>query len=267
MSDDFDDRYIDVDFPDFEEFTYGDLGDPEDGIFGASYEDVVPTLTDKQVREAIEAQQESGGWEKLVSRIFDQWKEGSCTCNATAQQHEITQAKTYGIDNVIHLSSISLYKQVAESASSGSNIGRAGKAMQQVGILPLDDAANKEKFEHTMPNVGFSKSYPNGWKETAAKLRSDEYRVVTTWEGFKTALLLGPLVGGRDGHAICYTRLGYDVKKGQYFADYVNSWTAKWGNGGYGRDYESKIKAAARQATALRTIRLQSGLLVPATAV
>ena len=256
----FGDEFLDVDFTKNPAFVGGDLGAPADGEFG-SYEKKFGVLSDREIREAIEAQDAMGGsFDLMVTRCYHQKKEKSCTCNAIAQLREIAQAEEVGKENVVHLSALSLYQQVTDR-DDGSNIGQANKAMREVGILPLDNAENKARYAHTMPNTGFGMRYPKGWKTTAAMLRSDEAFSVDSFEGFCSALLRGPLVGGRDGHAICYVRLRW--QNGMYVADYINSWNDTWGRkhpitglGGFGTDSQNMIKEA-RYASGVRSTRVQ----------
>lgn len=257
---DFDDRWLDLDFDKQPEFTFGDLGAPDEGLFG-SYEDKYGVLSDAEIREAVEkADAEGGMMEGLTTRTHNQKQEGSCTCNALGLLHEIIQCEQSGDDSVIDVSPISLYKRVARSASSGSNIGEAAGELKSRGILPLDNAENKARFDHTMPHTGFSTPFPKGWEETAIKLAIDEYTVVKTPEGFRSALVRrDPCVGGRDGHAICYVRLMWE--NGRWVYKYKNSW-GKWGDVfgvddyGYGYDSESKGVAASRYIVVGRTSRL-----------
>ncbi len=249
-----DDQFLDVDFPSFEEYVFGDLGAPDEGIFG-SYEDTFGVMSDAEVREAIEKADDAGGMmDRLVTRIFDQKRTSSCTCNAVGQAHECTQAEQFGKSEVVHVSSMSLYKQITNS-DSGSNIGRAGKALADVGILPLTNPENTARFEHTMENANWNERMPRGWEKTANMLRSHEWFAVKTPEGARSALCRGDGgVVGRDGHAIYYSRLMWDDRKG-FIYKYPNSWKDTWGDKGYGYDSESKCVSASRYFLALRSVR------------
>ena len=69
-----------------------------------AYADVVPALSDNELRAAIEKlDADGGGAERLVTRIYDQDGEGSCVANACSQANEILQALQFGKDKVRHL--------------------------------------------------------------------------------------------------------------------------------------------------------------------
>lgn len=248
-----DDRFLDLEFHRQPEFVFGDTGAPDEGIFG-SYEDTPFMLTEGQVEDAVMKAAEQGGMmRRLVTRIYDQLRTSSCTCNAILQGHELTQAEQFGMDEVVHMAAMSLYRQIT-NRDAGSNIGRAMETLAKVGALPLSNEANKARFEHTMENAVWSERFPKGWEKTAAKFRAHEYYIVKTVEGFRSALCNGdPCIGGRDGHAVCYDDLLLD--KGKFIYVYANSWNLRWGDKGHGFDSESKGIAASRYIVAIRSVR------------
>lgn len=219
-----------------------------------TFEDAIPLIPREQWPTIIKAIDDNGGsLDLLVTRIYDQKSEGSCVSNATCQAMEIAQAIRRGKKGVIPLSAISLYKRVGSSPGSGSMVSSNLKEILGVGVLPLDNPANKLLFKHTMPNTGFRTPYPDGWKDTANRFRGHEVFDVRSFDGFITALLRGyPVVYGRSGHSICAVRPVY--RDGRLFVKYANSWHESWGDHGYGYDSESKIKAGAGWAFALRTV-------------
>jgi len=262
-----DDKYEDVDFTKDPNFVFGDIQSPAfDTEFGV-YEDSNSVMSESELREAAERQLEQGGAEEYVTRIYNQGKEGACVANASCQAHEIIQAKTFGLDNVIPLSSISLYKQIGRSASSGAMVSDGMKVMKSLGALPLDTPGNREKFGSVvMPNRGFRERYPSNWKETAKQFQIVEAHVVRSVEGILTALARQqPVIVGREGHSICYCCLRYDRN---WKTVYANSWGSKWGfgignfNGGFGTDTIGKIKKSARWAYVVRTIRAKQESLL-----
>jgi hypothetical protein len=229
--------------------------DEENPLAGEpTFEDSIPLIPREQWPTIIKAIDDNGGsLDLLVTRIYDQKSEGSCVSNATCQALEIAQAIRRGRKGVVHLSAISLYKRCGSSPGSGSMVSTNLKEILGVGVLPLDNAENKAKFLHTMPNTGFYGKYPEGWKETAVRFRGHEVFDVRSFDGFITALLRGyPVVYGRSGHSICAVRPVY--RDGQLFVKYANSWSPEWGDHGYGYDSESKIRAGAGWAFALRTV-------------
>ena len=249
-----DDKYLDVDFSQQPKYVFGDLGAPCFERF-AAYEDSIETLSLREIDAAIELMgSEGGGADRLVSRIYSQGNEGSCVANACAQAHEINQALQRGIDSVVHLSAISLYKRIGRSPSSGAMVSDGLKEMRSRGILPLDNEANRKRFgDKVMPNTGFHKRFPRDWENTAAKFKGAEFHVVRTVEGLLSALCRQhPVVVGREGHSVCYVRPTKD-RRGNRIAKYANSW-GSWGDKGFGYDSESQIRKSAKWAFVLRTV-------------
>ena len=259
-----DDRYEDVDFPTEAPFVFGDCGVPayDQEQFGA-YEDSVQTLSQSRLREVAERQEEHGGLENLMARVFDQYREGSCVSQACAQAAELNQSKQHGKENVVSLSAISLYKQIGRSASSGATVSSGMRRMSATGILPLDTPENRAEFgDHVMPNVGFGERYPDNWQETAARFQSLETHVIRSVDGILTALARQePVVVGRQGHWICYVRPIWD---GGWKVLYANSWGEDWGQaagdfaGGFGIDTIRNIQRSAGWAFAVRSVRGRS---------
>lgn len=254
------DEFIDVDFTKDPNYVFGDKGDFCFGDYG-SYESAVPTLSESQINEAIErmnAEQTGGEW--LVSRIFDQKREGACTSDAIGQGHEVKQADQFGINMVVHVSAISLYKRIARSASSGSAPSDGIDELAKRGILPLDSPENRTRFgSAVMPNTGFNIPFPADWEDTAARFLLREWYAVKTVDGLMTALChRDPVIVGREGHAICY--IAPKVVGGRWAVAYANSWGA-WGAAmgshdyGFGVDTLAQVKKSAKYAFVLRSVR------------
>ncbi len=246
-------KWLDIDFSEQPQYVRGDLG-PGEETFCSVYEDSIPVLSDADVRAAVQAEEQTGGADKLVSRIYNQKQEGSCVANACCQSHEIVQALQYGKDAVVHLSAISLYKRIGRSPGSGAMVSDGLKELSSRGALPLDNEENKAKFlDKVMPNTGFYEKYPADWENTANNFTIVEHHVIRSLEGMKTALVLGhPVVVGRQGHSICYCRLMQ--KNGRYVVKYANSW-GNWGDNGFGYDSEGQMRMSAGWAFAVRQVR------------
>lgn len=252
-------RFINVRFDKQPEFVAGCLPETNFAAFGA-YEDLVPTLTWSQVDEAIDAMDAGDdGLEWLVSRIFNQKQEGSCVANATCQGDEILQAAQVGLDKVVHLSAISLYKRIGRSASSGAMVSDGLDELGKRGALPLDTPENRARFGSVvMPNTGFNTPFPDDWEATASKFAGHEYYAVKTTLGLFSALVRRqPVVVGREGHSICYVRPRRDGDKRT--VDYVNSW-GDWGFAagglphGFGRDTARQVEDSAQYCFVLRSV-------------
>ncbi len=253
-----DPRFVDVDFPSDPNYKFGAKPDkPAHGKFGA-YGDNAPVIAESQWKDLAASIEKEGGIEWLVTRIFNQGPEGSCVSDATSQCNEVVQCKQFGPDKVVHLSAISLYKRIGSSPNSGSSCDDALDEMSKTGILPLNDTANVARFKHTMPNTGFYEKFPAGWESTAANFRSLEWFICESRAELISALFNGhPVVVGRAGHSICYTKPVY--LDGSLYVAYVNSW-GEWGDGlgrfsyGFGYDSERMISQSSDWAFALRSV-------------
>lgn len=245
--------FLDVDFTKCPEYTFGDLG----GQFCSEmpcYEDTQPLVPESKWQEYCEKLEATGGGlDSLVTRIYNQGREGSCVANATSQAHEIKQAEMLGKDKVTHLSAISLYKRIGSGPNSGAMVSDGLDEGTKRGILPLDNAENRAKWGNiVMPNTGFYERYPTGWESVAKFFRFDERFIIRSTEGLISALLSGhPVVVGRAGHSICYCRPIY--KDGRLVVKYANSW-GDWGDNGYGYDSMSMIRSSASWAFAVRSV-------------
>lgn len=249
------DQFLDVDFTTQPEYVFGDLGA---ALFGSPLQDYATAeevMTDAEIDAEIERiDQDGGGLDRLVTRIFNQGREGSCVANACAQANQVIQAKQFGRDKVTQLSAISLYDLIGRSASSGAMVSDGLEEMQNVGLLPLDTPENRAKFgEHVMPATGFKKHRrAPGWQDVAKQFAGVEALIVRSVNALFTALCNGhPVVVGREGHSIMYARPMR--RNSRRVVKYANSW-GEWGDGGYGYDSESQIRKSASWAFALRTV-------------
>lgn len=256
-----DDQFIDVDFEQDPNYVFGDTGV---GLFGdcGVYEDLYGVMSESEIDAAIERNTAEGiNGAILVSRIYNQLREGSCVANACAQAHEMVQAAQYGKANVIPLSAISLYKRIGRSPSSGAMVSDGLKEGHSRGILPLDTPENRARFgSHVMPNTGFHTAFPANWQQTANQIIYLEYDIIRTIAGLQTALVRHqPVVVGRQGHSITYADL--TKRSGRRIAPYPNSW-GNWGSAyaemttGFGFDTVAQMQQSARWAFTVRAVRV-----------
>ena len=77
-------KWLDIDFSTQPDYVFGDIG-PGEETFCSTYEDNIPVLSDADVRAAVQSEEQTGGADKLVSRIYNQKQEGSCVANACCQ--------------------------------------------------------------------------------------------------------------------------------------------------------------------------------------
>lgn len=257
--DNIDPRFVDVDFTKEPRYTFGDLGVR---TFGEckDFADEVPDIEESQWPALAEQMKSAGGGlTQLVTRIYDQRNEGSCVANATSQAHEVKQAEQYGLNKVVPLSAISLYKRIGRSPNSGAMVSDGIEEMASRGVLPLDTPENRAKFgDKVMPNTGWSTRYPTGWEAVAQQFKGHEWYVVRSVRSLITALFKGcPVVVGRQGHSICYLDPVY--RNGSLGVIYANSW-GPWGfaagrhPSGFGLDSRSQISMSASWAFALRSV-------------
>lgn len=248
------DAFLDVDFTKDPNYVkgYDELGDVS--LYGA-YEDFASAMIPQSEWKDRVAEMDAAnsGCDALVTRIYNQGREGSCVANACSQAHEVMQALQFGKDAVTHLSAISLYKRIGRSPGSGAMVSDGLKQSADVGILPLDDATNKARFGTiVMPNTGFYEQYPEGWQGIARQFRVLEWTIIRSLEGMMSALLnRHPVVVGRQGHSICYCRPMY--RNGSLIAKYANSW-GNWGDNGYGYDTLRQMEMSSGWAFACRSI-------------
>lgn len=258
-----DDRFVDVDFARVARDEGRFLGCAGPGSFElcGSYEQEVPTIPEsdwERLTEELDAQR--SGADYLVTRIYDQDGEGSCVANACCQAHEIVQARQVGKDAVIQLSAMSLYKRIGIGPNSGAMVSDGLEELTKRGALPLDTPENRARFgEAVMENCGWRNRWPSDWEATAKKFCAVEAYVVRSVAGLMTALLRRePVVVGRAGHSICYTRPA--IQNGRLGVVYVNSW-GSWGFGaggfqnGFGFDSPGMVRSSAGWAFVLRSVK------------
>lgn len=254
-------NFVDVDFTKQPQYTRGDNATRPFRSSRPIYEAGEPQTPEaKWPEEAEKLEAEDAGLDFLVTRILDQKSEGSCVGNAATQQHQVLQAKQFGIDNVVQLSAISMYQLIGSSANSGASIDDALDEGTGTGFIPLDTPENRAKFGSVvMPPTGWRSPRPSGWEATAQRFRFDESLVVQSVGGMMSALFNGhPIVVGRSGHSICYLRPVYSG--GKLYVLYANSWSMDWGqaagklSGGFGLDSLSYIRSSANWCYAVRSI-------------
>lgn len=263
-------RFLDVDgVPSTDPQNFGCL--PRDDAFAstfASFSDNIELIPRSQWKDLCAIQGEAN--KAFVKKIKNQGQEGTCASNATTQAAEIIWNKQFGLDNWVEFSPIAVYRWIASSPRTGSNIGANLRQLTQVGALPVAKDENRDFLKRAgldstdvLTPTGYYQTFPDGWKTTAAHFQAMEAFDIDSFEAFATALLKGfPVVYGRSGHAITGARLVWDESKSIFAVEYANSW-GPWGDKGYGYDSESYLKRAGGSygAFALRAMKVTNNIM------
>jgi hypothetical protein len=225
---------------------------------------VMQPIPRSQWPELIEANLSS---RDLVRKIKGQTY-GSCASHSATLAWECCQVQHLGPAAWIELSPLSVYVHVNGGRDRGSTISENLEHMQQVGALPVPSEKNIAALKamdldpsHVCGENEWKRSFPTGWKDTAATFRVDEVFDIESFDGLITALLCEFVVTyGRDMHAIT----GIDPWRSgsSYGITYANSWKPSWGDSGFGQDTESKVSRAISSygAFAWRTIQVSDRL-------
>ena len=191
-------------------------------------------------------------WKERSQRIFDeqratiqqivsQGREGSCVGFSITQGIETTLTRRYGKRHWVDLSGVSLYTRIGRSASSGAYIPDGIKEATADGVLPVDSAENKSKYDHTHPRTGFRNRLPSGWESTGRMFRITKAAKAQGRDMIASALIKNRIgIVGRQRHAIPY--IGLAFRGNDPLACYANSWSASWGDSGFGYDTERTFR-------------------------
>jgi hypothetical protein len=224
-----------------------------------SFADVFPQhmVPKSQWKELILARQDIA--RALRVPIVSQGREGSCVGFSCTNALMNTIIQRFGRRNWVDLSGVSLYKRIGRSASSGAYIPDGIKELQ-VGVLPVDSAANKGRYSHTHPRTGFSVRLPSGWQETAKLFSATAVATCRGADEIVSASLGSfQLVVGRSRHAINYDFPA--VRGGDVFMRYRNTWGIGWGDEGNG--YDSERVFSGLTAYAILDVVTRPDIFVP----
>lgn len=259
-------QYVDVDFPTVARKHRRMMGmNPR--LENAGYAglpllgDHMDVIPESQWKELIDLKNSSGGMVRpFIRYVHDQNGEPSCVSNAFAGAHEAKQVELMGAGLLTVLAPISLYRRVG-SPRSGSSLTSNMREMLELGILPLDNEANKAKYQHTSPHNGYGKRPPTGWETTANLFRNGEWLDIESWAEMVTALLNGhPVIYARSGH--CILAIGLSYRSGSLYLEYLNSW-GDWGaplneHFGYGVGFDSLRVAKSASYGAMALVSIQT---------
>jgi hypothetical protein len=223
--------------------------------------DTMEVIPESQWKDLIEHKNSSGGMVRpFIRYVHDQNGEPSCVSNAFAGAHEAKQVELFGAATMTVLAPISLYRRVG-TPRSGSSLTSNMREMQSIGILPIDNDANRAKYPHTSPHNGYGKRPPSGWESTANLFRNGEWVDIESWAEMVTALLNGhPVIYARSGH--CILAIGLSYRSGSLYLEYLNSW-GDWGAAlnehfSYGVGFDSLRVAKSASYGAMALISIQT---------
>jgi len=168
-----------------------------------------------------------------------QSNEGSCVGFAWKNCLANTIIQRFGRRNWVDLSGVSLYKRIGRTASSGAFIPDGMREISGNGILPVNSAENRNRYQHTHPRTGFSTRLPSGWEATGRLFRATRVATCRGIDEIVSAIisLFGGVVG-RLRHAINYEGLVVrgSPTTGDILIRYHNSWGPTWSDEGFGYD-------------------------------
>jgi len=201
-----------------------------DGSFKVFGEPGTPGLIDPKLWPALS----KVPLDPFAWHTIDQSDQSSC-CGCATGGGVMISREIAGLDRVV-ISQASIYGQRKDNRQdAGMSIDEGLKIIQDVGCTGVDtiDQYDWQGFRR--------KTWPDGWRNEAAKYRALEAWDCPTYEHAVSAILRGfPVVfgvfwEGGGGHAI--TMIGWDGSP-----RILNSWGESWGTNGIGFLTESQCK-------------------------
>lgn len=190
-------------------------------------------------------------------RFTHQGKSHECVCHSATMHFESCFNRQLGLGYQVWFSPLALYTRLTRGRQwGGSNVQHSLRVMIAEGMLPEHDgpdghnAQHDHRFKVTIhqtsgrseahwPTKGWIRQgdFPGEWQETAKHFRVLEAYTIPDREAHASALLQGWAVSnGRNGHAICHTKLVKDG--GRYLSHYRDSYNVRrydseslWGGG------------------------------------
>jgi hypothetical protein len=166
---------------------------------------------------------------RTVAEIYSQGKTSACVGFGIAQAIETRATRQYGLRHRVPLSGMSVYDQIGSTLMSGAYIPDGIRYAQDTGPLPLRTAETVARYSVTFPGLDYRWRRPAGWITVARRFRVVKAAKLQGLEMLVSALIRNhTIVVGYSRHAV--PLLGYDHPN----AGYANSWSSKWGDGGWG---------------------------------
>lgn len=195
-------------------------------------EDMVPRSEWRARAEAIEADLRA-----TVAEIYSQGRTSACVGFGSAQACEVTHTRAYGRKHRVPLSGMSIYDRIGRSLMSGAYIPDGIAALQEPGPLPLRTPETQARYAVTFPALEYRWNRPAGWQAVARGFRVTKSAKCQGAEMIASALLKRRAgIVGRSRHCVPYVLLKFNGNSP--LACYANSWSADWGDAGFGYDSE-----------------------------
>ena len=236
-----DTKYIDVDFESDPHET-GLLEQTDEQVMASmpmqSFEDEYPHLMIPRAKRKDLALARRDSFRRSTRKIYSQGKTSACVGFGTAQAFETTFVRRYGRKNHISFSGMDIYNHIAIRGSlmAGAYIADGMSRLVNHGVLPMTTTANTTRFNHTVERLGW-KQKPRGAGKTREQFIATKWAKAQGFDEIESALLSGFCgIWGRSRHCVppCYL----DYRGNDPVAAFPNSWSASWGDEGWG--YDSK---------------------------
>ena len=198
-----------------------------------SFESEYPQLMVPKSERKERALANKDKWRRTIRNIVSQGRTSACVGFGSSQALETTLTRRSG--QYTQLSGMSVYKEIGRSLMSGAYIPDGMNQIVEVGALPLDTDENRERFDLVWGITDWSKRFPAGWEKQANEFRVSKWATARGEDEIESALINGFCgIVGRSRHCVPYVYLDFDGNSPM--ACYANSWSANWGDDGFGYD-------------------------------
>jgi len=211
-------------------------------------------------------------WSYLIKVVLDQNGLGACVGFSAAATMMGLRAAA-GLEHVL-LSGGHLYGQINGGSDRGAYLSDSIVALKNTGICPAS----------VVPELSWQqRTWPSNWKDIARENRALEAFDSNTFDALAVAAQRGflssfgvmiddgfdtdnegyiaPRRRAKGGHAI--TCVGVHYGRNKWWLKILNSWTPKWGVGGYGYLPEAYLQGDFIDGWSLRAITFPGDTNIP----